>query len=217
MEKDFFIELDGLEASAEATAQASMKCHQIANGNVYEDVPEGLTEYEVREFKRKRKPIHIHKGKIEALRDLVDELNGKPLLVAYHYKHDLEALQRLLGNDVPYIGSGVSPKQAKSLEAAWNAGKLPVLLGHPDSMGHGLNLQASGNDICWFSLTWNLENYLQFNARIYRQGVKGSVRIHHLISEGTVDEAMMLRLGERAKDQKDLRQALKQYRLSLTL
>lgn len=215
MEKEFFIELDGMEASADAAAQLSMKCQQIANGNVYEDVPDDLDEEEERRFRRNRKTIHIHKAKVEALSDLIDELNGKPLLVAYHFKHDLEAIRGLLGDDIPYIGSGVSPIKAKQLEADWNAGKLPVLAGHPDSMGHGLNFQESGNDICWFSLTWNLENYIQFIARIWRQGVKGSsVRVHHLVSRNTVDEAMMLRLGERAENQEDLRKALKRYRLS---
>jgi len=215
MEKDFFLELDGLEATAEATAQASMKCHQIANGRVYEDIPEGLDEDELREFKKRRKPIQVHKSKLEALKDLVDELNGKPLLIAYHYKHDLEAIKSVLG-DVPYIGSGVNPKQTQKLVADWNDGKLPILVGHPVSMAHGLNLQSSGNDICWFSLTWSLEDYLQFNARIYRQGVKGSVRIHHIIAKGTIDEVMLSRLGERAKGQHDLRTALKNYRLGLT-
>jgi hypothetical protein len=216
MEKEFFIELDGSEVSAEAAAQASAKCHQIANGYVYEDVPEGLDEDEIRAFKRTRKAIYVHKAKIEALRDLIDELNGKPLLIAYHYKHDLKALRKLLGKDVPYIGSGVSPSQAKSIEADWNAGKLPILLGHPASMGHGLNLQECGNDVCFFSLTWDLELYDQFFRRIYRQGVKGNrVRVHHLIAERTTDEAMMLRLGERAREQHDLRTALKKYRKSL--
>ena len=80
-------------------------------------------------------------------------------------------------------------------------------------MGHGLNLQDSGNDVCWFSETWNLEEYEQFYRRVYRQGVKGNtVRVHHLIAKDTVDEAMMMRLGERSKDQQDLRSALKAYR-----
>ncbi len=214
MEEEFFISIDEMEASADAAAQASMKCHQIANGNVYEDVPEELDEDEARVFKRNRKTIHIHKAKIEALRDLIDELNGKPVLIAYHFKHDLEALRSLLGKDLPYIGSGVSPARAKELEELWNAGELPYLAGHPDSMAHGLNFQEGGNDVCWFSLTWNLENYLQFVARIYRQGVEGTTRIHHLIADKTIDQAMMCRLGERAADQKDLRQALKNYRLS---
>ncbi len=216
MEKDFFTELGDSEISAEATAQASMKCHQIANGKIYEDIPEDLDDDEIREFKKTRKTIHVHKAKIEALEDLIDELNGKPLLISYHYKHDLEAIKNLLGKDIPYIGGGVSPRKSKQLEDDWNAGKLPILLCQPASMAHGLNLQETGNDICWFSLTWNLEYYLQFIFRIWRQGVTGSyVRVHHLIAEGTVDEAMMLRLGERAEQQRDLREALKQYRLNL--
>ena len=214
MEKEFFIELDGMEASAEAAAQVSMKCHQIANGNVYEDIPDNLDEDEIKIFRRTRKTIHIHNAKLEALADLINELNGKPILIAYHFKHDLEALRGLLGDDVPYIGSGVSPVKAKELEVKWNAGLIPILLGHPDAMAHGLNFQESGNDICWFSLTWNLENYIQFIARIWRQGVKGrEVRVHHIIAKNTTDEAMIMRLGERAENQEDLRQALKRYRL----
>ncbi len=216
MEKEFFIQLEDKEVSAEAAAQVSMKCHQIANGLVYEDIPEGLEEDEERAFKRNRKALPIHKAKIEALADLIDELNGKPLLIAYHFKHDLEALRGLLGKDVPYIGSGVNPTKSKELEGQWNRGELPVLLGHPDSMSHGLNFQEAGNDICWFSLTWNLENYMQFIRRIYRQGVIGSyVRVHHLIAKGTVDEAMLSRLGDRAEQQIDLREAIRKYRLTL--
>lgn len=217
MEKEFFIELDGLEASAEAAAQVSMKCHQIANGQVYEDVPDDLDEDEIRAFKRTRKTIFVHKVKVEALEDLIGELNGKPLLIAYNFKHDLEALRKLLGKNVPYIGSGVTPKRSKQIEDDWNAGKIPVLLGHPASMGHGLNLQDSGNDVCWFSETWNLEDYEQFYRRVYRQGVKGNeVRVHHLIARNTVDEAMMMRLGERSRDQQDLRSALKAYRATVS-
>lgn len=216
MEKEFLINLDGKEVSAEAAAQSSMKCHQIANGTVYEDIPEGLDEDEERAFRRTRKALPVHKAKIDALADLMDELNGKPLLIAYHFKHDLEALRKLLGKDVPYIGSGVKPGRAKELERLWNAGELPVLLGHPDSMSHGLNFQEGGNDVCWYSLTWNLENYIQFIARVWRQGVKGEfVRVHHLIAKGTVDEAMLLRLGARAEQQIDLREAIRKYRLVL--
>jgi SNF2 family DNA or RNA helicase len=212
MEKKFFIELDGMEATAEAAAQASMKCHQIANGRVYEDIPEGLDEEEIREFKKTRKTIDIHKSKLEALCNLVDELNGKPLLIAYYFKHDLEAIKSALG-DVPYIGSGVSPKQTKKLVTAWNNGELPILLGHPLSMAHGLNLQAVGNDICWYSLTWSLEDYLQFVARIYRQGVTGSVRVHRLVGRNTLDEVLLSRLNENAGEQQNLRLALDRYRL----
>lgn len=213
MEKEFFIQLEGMEASADQAAQVGMKCHQISNGRVYEDIPEDLDEEEERVFRRNRKVIPVHTAKIEALKDLIGELNGKPLLIAYHYKHDLEALQEALGN-VPYIGSGVSPTERQKIVDKWNSGQIPILLGHPTSMAHGINMQSSGNDICWFSLTWSLEDYMQFNARIYRQGIVGTVRIHHLVSQGTIDEAMLSRLGSRAREQQDLREALKQYRLA---
>lgn len=213
MEQEFFLELDGGEVTAEAAAQASLKCHQIANGCVYEDIPENLPEEQLASFKRNRKTLFIHKAKIEALKDLIDELNGKPLLIGYQFRHDLQSIQKLLGKDVPHIGSGVSNSKMKQIEEDWNAGKLPILVGHPGSMGHGLNLQSAGNDVCWFSLTWNLEDYEQFYRRVYRQGVKGnSVRVHHLIAQNTLDEAMIERLGEKAKNQEDLRKALRMYR-----
>ena len=215
MENDFFAELDEDEINVGATAQASMKCHQMANGNVYENIPEDLDEAELRAFKKTRKTLHVHTAKIEALQELINELNGKPLLIAYHFKHDLQAIRKLLGEDIIFIGSGVTPEQSKSIEKDWNAGNIPFLAAHPASMAHGLNFQKGGNDICWFSLTWNLEEYMQLNARIYRQGVTGSVRVHHLVGDSTLDEAMLLRLGERAKGQHDLREALKQYRLGL--
>ncbi len=215
MEREFFIEIEGLEASAEATAQAGMKCHQIANGNVYEDIPKDLDEDGEREFRKTRKVIHIHKSKLEALKDLIDELNGKPLLIAYHYRHDLEAIRGLLGSDIPHIGSGVNPEETERLKNDWNAGKFQYLVGHPASMSHGLNMQSVGRHVCWYSLTWNLEDYMQFIRRIYRQGVSGSVTVHHLISKGTTDEAMLSRLGARSKDQLSLRKALKEYRKNL--
>lgn len=212
MEKLFFIELDDMEASAKAAAQASMKCHQIANGKVYEDIPEDLTDIEIRRFKKTRKVIPVHSAKAEALENLINELNGKPLLIGYHYKHDLEAILSVCGAETAHIGSGVTPKESKRIERLWNAGKIPILIGHPNSMGHGLNLQGSGNDICWYSLPYSLELYIQFNKRIHRSGVTGNVRIHHLVAIGTLDEAILARLGERAKMQVDLRVALREYR-----
>jgi len=215
MEKEFFIELDGLEASAEAAAQVSMKCHQIANGNVYEDIPEGLDEDEEKLFRKTRKVIPVHKAKLEALQDLIDELNGKPLLIAYKFKHDLAAIRSILGDDVPHIGSGVSMAKSEQLEDDWNAGKLDYLVCHPSSVAHGLNFQEGGHDVCWYSLTWSLEDYIQLIKRLHRQGVKAAVRCHHLIAEGTIDEAILLRLGEHAKEQQDLRDAIKKYRMQL--
>ena len=205
MERKMFIEIDDQQASASQTAIATMKCHQIANGKIYEDLIEDEPK------PANRKIINIHSAKTEALIDLVDELNGKPLLIAYHYKHDLIAIREALGASIPHIGAKVSGAKTKSLVRAWNKGELPVLAGHPTSMAHGLNMQSGGNDLCWFSLTWNLEEYLQFIARIYRQLVQGQVRAHHIIARGTIDEAMMARLCEMAEQQIDLRKALRAY------
>lgn len=213
MENEFFAELEAGNISAPDTAQSSLKCHQMANGYVYEDIPQDLDDDEMREFRKNRKTFFVHDEKLNALSNLVDELNGKPILIAYKFKHDLKALRSLFGEDVAHIGSGTTPKQLKKIREKWNRGEIPVLLGQPVSMAHGLNLQKGGSDICWYSLDWDLEIYLQFIARIYRQGANTSqVRVHHLVSEGTVDEAMVERLGFRAKQQEDLRKALKHYR-----
>lgn len=212
MEKDYFLELDGLEASADQAAQVVMKCQQIANGRVYEDIPPDLTEAEEKAFRKTRKVIHVHDHKLDALEELVHELNGKPLLVAYHFKHDLAAIEKRFGK-LPNIGSGVSPKQTEILKNKWNNGEIQILLANPKSMSHGLNLQESGNDVAWFSLTWSLEDYQQFIARIWRQGVKGAyVRVHLLFAKGTVDEMILRRSREKAAVQQDLRTAVRDYR-----
>lgn len=216
VEQKFFTELDQGTISAGASAQASMKCHQISNGIAYEDIPEDLTPEEEKQFRKTRKSLFVHDAKIQALQELIDELNGKPLLVAYHYKHDLAALKKSFGTSTPTIGSSTSEDELRQIERDWNAGKLPLLFGQPQSMGHGLNLQATCKNVCWYSLTWNLEDYIQFNKRVHRQGVSGKVIIHHLISYQTVDEAMLLRLGDKAKSQQDLREAIKRYRTKIT-
>lgn len=216
LEKEMFIELDESNVSGDNAAQISLKCHQVANGNVYEDIPLGLNEDDVKQFKKTRKTIHIHDCKLQALDELLGELNGKPLLIAYNFQHDLEALRKLLGSDLPYIGKGIDPVRSKELEDEWNSGKLKVLVGHPASMGHGLNFQESGNDICWYSLTWNLELYLQFIGRICRQGNKSKyVRIHRLFSEHTVDEVILSRLEEREGQQISLRESFRLYKAGL--
>lgn len=213
VEEELFTEIDDDEIEISNKAVAYMSCRQIANGGLYHPTPEGE-----KPIPTKRRPWYdLHREKDKALVDLVDELQGKPLIVAYEFHHDLlrikECLKKAFKLKVPHIGSGVSTAEGEKIENDWNAGKIRVLAGHPSSISHGLNLQESGGDIFWYSLTDNLENYLQYIQRIYRQGFKGScVRIHHCISENTVDEAMMLRLGDKAKNQTDLKDALKEYR-----
>ena len=214
LERDFLTHISSNEVSADTAAAKSMKCHQLANGAVYEDKPEDLTDQELKEWRKTRKTLVSHSVKIDALKDLVGELAGKPLLIAYNFKHDLMALKKAFGQDLPYIGSGVSLSKTKELITKWNNGELPILAGHPASMGHGLNMQESCNDICWYSITWNLDFYLQFIARVYRQGVKGhQVRNHRIIAKNTIDELMVSVLVERGDTQDNLREAIKKYRL----
>jgi SNF2 family DNA or RNA helicase len=166
----------------------------------------------MRDLKKSKKILSLHAAKIEAVQDLIDELWGKPVLIAYHYKHDLDQLLSYFSQDTPYLGSKTSGKESAKIVEDWNAQKIPVLLGHPQSMSHGLNMQRGGQDIIWFSLTDNLENYLQFNRRIYRHGVTGQVRIHHILAENTIDIAILKRLNSKNQTQAAFLDAIKEYR-----
>ena len=141
----------------------------------------------------------------------MDELQGQPLLVAYEFEHDLQRIFKRFGK-LPYIGGGVSAARSAELEKQWNAGKIPILLGHPASIGHGLNLQQVGRHICWFSLTWNFELYDQFNRRIYRQGNNSKVvTIHHLVAKHTIDEIVYNTLKYKKRNQEALFHALLEF------
>lgn len=178
-QKDMVLSIGDEELDATNAAALSNKLLQMANGAVYgED----------------KKIIPIHDRKLDALEDLVEAANGKPLLVAYWYKHDLQRIKARFKN-VRCIDT------AKDIDD-WNAGKIPLALIHPASAGHGLNLQDGGCTIVWFGLTWSLELYQQLNARLWRQGQKHTVVIHHIVTKGTHDEDVM-----RALENKDTRQS----------
>ena len=188
MEKEAVLELGPNEIVAAGTAAVvSGKLLQIANGAVYDE--DGKTHI-------------IHESKLDTLEDVIESVNGRPVLVFYAYQHDLERIMQRF-------------PQARKLEGsaeidAWNRGEIPILLAHPAGAGHGLNLQAGGNHIVWFGLTWSLELYQQANARIYRQGVKGErVTITHLVAEGTIDEDVMKVLDGKATRQDALLEAVK--------
>ena len=178
-QKDRVLSIGDEELDAVNAAALSNKLLQMANGAVYgED----------------KKIIPIHDRKLDALEDLVEAANGKPLLVAYWYKHDLQRIKARF-------------KNARCIDTAkdiddWNAGKIPLALIHPASAGHGLNLQDGGCTIVWFGLTWSLELYQQLNARLWRQGQKHTVVIHHIVTKGTHDEDVMWAL-----ENKDTRQS----------
>lgn len=183
-EKEQLLELQGTDITAATAGVVVGKLLQMANGQIYDDEGE----------------VHkIHEAKLEALSELVD--TGQPLLVFYNFKHDYECLMSAFKN----------PRTLKTSQDIkdWNEGKIQLLLAHPASVGHGLNLQAGGNIIIWYGLTWSLELYQQANARLYRQGQKNNVIIHHLVAEGTVDEHVMEVLQTKDKGQQGLLQAVK--------
>lgn len=178
-QRDMVVSLQGEELDAVNAAALSGKLTQMANGAVYGE---------------NRKVLHIHDRKLDALEDLMEAANGKPLLVAYWYEHDLQRIKARF-------------KNARCIDTIqdiddWNAGKIPLALIHPASAGHGLNLQEGGCTIVWFGLTWSLELYQQLNARLWRQGQKHTVVIHHIVTKGTHDEDVL-----RALDKKDTRQS----------
>lgn len=192
-------------------ASITNKCRQIANGALY---LEQEFDEELGAPIGKREWRHMHDAKLDALVDLIEELQGSPILVAYEYKHDLERILERLGKDTPYIGGGVSSKKAAVIQDKWNRGIVPVLLGQPQSIGHGLNLQGAGvHNVCWFGLTWNYELYDQFIRRVLRQGSEADhVMVHHIVAEETVDELILDMLGQKKKRQDNLLTALKKYR-----
>ena len=200
-EKKLTIELDTGNVTAVNAAVAVMKGQQIANGGSYLDQDSGDVA---------RKTVHIHDAKTEAVLDLVEELSGQPCIIGYHFQHDLERLQAAFP-EAPVIGSGVVGKALEGITTQWNAGEVPVLLAHPMSAGHGLNLQGAGHAVIWYSLTWSLEIYEQFIRRLWRQGQKNHIMVHHIIARNTVDEAIMLAIQRKDKTQQNLLNAVRDY------
>jgi SNF2 family DNA or RNA helicase len=195
VEDDFFAELASGAVTAANAAAKSMKLRQIASGGVYG------TEGEQ----------GVHSAKMEALADLIEEQEGQPLLVAVGYKHEVEAIRKHLKDDsIPYLGGGVSMNESNKIIDDWNAGRIPVLLAHPTSVAHGLNLQAGGNAVVWYTLTWNLEEFDQFNARVYRQGQTKPVTFHYIVAVDTIDDSVLTALRDKDRTQKALMSALKE-------
>lgn len=177
--RDMVVQVGDEELDAVTAGALSNKLLQMANGAVYSN---------------DRRVCPIHSRKLDALEDLVEAANGKPLLVAYWYKHDLSRIiERFPAARCIDTSEDISD---------WNAGKIPLALIHPASAGHGLNLQEGGCTIVWFGLTWSLELYQQLNSRLWRQGQQHTVVIHHIITKGTHDEDVM-----KALENKDVRQA----------
>ena len=185
MRKEMIVEVKDKEIDAINAASLSNKLLQMASGSVYDEQKES---------------VWLHDRKLDALEDLVEAANGKPLLVVYWFKHDLTRITQRF--DVKVL------KTQQDFQD-WNKGLIPIALIHPASAGHGLNLQVGGSTLVWFSLTWSLELYQQTNARLYRQGQKESVVVHHIITEDTIDEDVMKALRLKDKFQNQLMEAVK--------
>ena len=173
------------EIDAVNAASLSGKLLQMANGAVYDE---------------DKRVLRIHEKKLDALEDLIEAANGKPVLIAYWYKHDLERIKERFN-----VREILNDQDIRD----WNSGKIDVAVIHPASAGHGLNLQQGGSTMIWFGLTWSLELYEQANARLYRQGQNETVVIHHIITKGTIDEDVMLALKRKEKMQSALIDAVK--------
>lgn len=183
-----FIE-SGETITAASAAALSNKLQQFANGAMYD---------------ADKKVLQLHDEKVEKLKELVEAANGQPVLVAYSFRHDLDRIMEALKEYKP-----VKLEKPEQI-ADWNAGKINVLVTHPASAGHGLNLQKGGHIMIWYGLTWALELYQQFNARLYRQGQKKPVSIHHIIATDTVDEKIIKSLDGKDTTQRSLMDAIKE-------
>jgi SNF2 family DNA or RNA helicase len=174
---------------ADQAAQLSGKLLQMANGAVYDENGD---------------VVHIHDRKLDALEEIIEAAHGEPVLVFYNYRHDLARIKQR-------IPEAKTLFESDEMIAAWNRGDIPILLCHPASAGHGLNLQFGGHIIVWFGLNWSLELYQQANARLHRMGQERSVMIHHIAARDTLDERVMAALEGKGATQQGLLDALKSY------
>lgn len=197
--EDYFITaLEEEKIVAANAAAAGTKCRQIANGAVYSSENDG--EW-----------LEVHSEKLDALESLIEEFNGAPVIIMYEYQHDKERILKRIG-DVPVLGD-LTPKKFGETIDLFNRGEIPIVIGHPGSMAHGLNLQASCHRMVWFGITWNLEYYDQAIARIYRQGQSSDrVFVYHIVAKDTLDEAVLRRLNEKDIDQQHLLHGISQWR-----
>jgi SNF2 family DNA or RNA helicase len=191
LKQDLVLSLPDGEVTASNAAALSGKLSQMSNGAVYNDDGGVVT---------------IHSRKLDALEDLIEAANGKPVLVAYWFKHDYDRITERLRS----IGIRYAKIDTEESISRWNRKMIPVGLIHPASAGHGLNLQAGGSTLIWFGLTWSLELYIQTNARLWRQGqVSSTVVIQHIVTKGTVDERILKALQQKEVTQDALMDAVK--------
>lgn len=185
---------------------AGMKCRQFANGFVYWNEPDVEKTLATGKPQFIRHTEQVHDEKIDALEQLVDEMNGRPLLIAYEFEADRDKIRARFPG---IVDLGAVGKDMRSVVAKWNRGEIPLAMGHPQSIGHGLNLQEACNTICFFNPIWDLELYLQFIARVWRQGSPfGHVMIHHIVCRGTRDMKVAKAIETKEVNQANFDEAL---------
>ena len=191
LKQDLVLSIGDGEITASNAASLSGKLSQMANGAIYDD---------------NGNSIHIHDRKLDALEDIIEAANGKPILVAYWFKHDYERItERLKSLKIPHSRLDDSASLRR-----WNNGEIPVALIHPASAGHGLNLQSGGSTLVWFGLTWSLELYQQTVARLWRQGqTANTVVVQHIVTKGTIDNRILKALSQKEHTQTALIDAVK--------
>jgi SNF2 family DNA or RNA helicase len=196
LEKNFFLEFTESDATAFNAAALSMKLRQFIQGAVYTDQKDGSF-------------YPLHHIKVDALKELLETSAGQPILCPIQFKFELRMIREFIDKSIPCISGGTSIQDSNRYIKAWNNSELPLLLCHPASLGHGVNLQAGGHIMLWYGLTWSLEHYLQLNGRLRRQGQKNTVTIHHLVMKDTVDERVVKVLKDKNATQSQLLDALK--------
>jgi SNF2 family DNA or RNA helicase len=200
LERRMFLDLDNMPVEAFNAAALTTKCWQFANGAVYGS--NAAAPGAARDWRP------VHDGKLDALDEVIEEAQGKPVLVAYWFKSDLERLRQRLGAAVPVLQG----KHADRMVDTWNAGGYPVMLAHPQTAAHGLNLQAGGHIMFLFSQMWSLELHLQLIARLARQGQKYPVMVHVPVVSNTVDDVIVEAIAAKQHSQGALLHALRRYR-----
>jgi SNF2 family DNA or RNA helicase len=204
MERDFFLQLDsGKEKEVFNQAALTNVCLQFSNGAVYPVAGMPLWE-------------PVHDLKLDALEELIDEANGQPILCSYAYRSDAERIMKRFADLRPInLTECKSESALNEAMARWASGDCTLMIGHPASMGHGIDgLQKRGHIVVWYGLTWSLDLYEQMNARLRRQGQGVPVICHRIMMRDTLDQAQALALRDKDQTQQSLRNAVKMYRLS---
>jgi SNF2 family DNA or RNA helicase len=207
VEKQLFTRFDsGREIELFSKSSVSNKCLQICNGSPYTngiDITEGFEA--------------VHDAKIDALESILEEAAGKPVLCSYSFVSDAKRIMKAFAKYKPVNLTEVASTRTEKVINDWNSGKIRLMIGHPASMGHGIDgLQESGGIVVWFGMPWSLEYYMQMNARIDRQGQKEQVTVIHILCRDTVDLAVADAISRKTDDQEGLKAALQRYKNGIT-